>query len=121
MSLRTPLVEHPEQLREGCEVVMKMSSEGGDTRFPDNLRVRAMVVTGWGHKKKGVETLGRVAVKINGKGQKLWRRCAFWGPCLKSFCDRGSRSGDQDPRNKIGFCNRCVALHHATVTACSVC
>ena len=51
---------------------MKMSSEGGDTRFPDNLRVPAKVVTGWGHKKKGVETLGRVAVKINGKGQKLW-------------------------------------------------
>ena len=52
--------------------MMKMSSEGGDTRFPDNLRVPAKVVTGWGHKKKGVETLGRVAVKINGKGQKLW-------------------------------------------------
>ena len=51
---------------------MKMSSEGGDTRFPDNLRVPAKVVTGCGHKKKGVETLGRVAVKINGKGQKLW-------------------------------------------------
>ena len=51
---------------------MMMSSEGGDTRFPDSLRVSAKVVTGWGHKKKGVDTLGRVAVKINGKGKKLW-------------------------------------------------
>ena len=58
MSLRTPLEECPEQLRKGCVVVMKKSSEGGDTCFPDNQRLSAIVVTGWDHKVTAGGTLG---------------------------------------------------------------
>jgi hypothetical protein len=72
MSLRTPLEECPQQLRKGCVIVMKKSSEGSDTCFPNNQRLSAVVVTGWDHKVNSAESKGRVAVKINGKGKKLW-------------------------------------------------
>ena len=52
--------------------MMKKSSEGGDSRFPPDARQRCLIATGSGHSLTGNDRVGRVAVKVDGRGPKLW-------------------------------------------------